>query len=179
MPQSEWSTTQAFTVVADNEGYIRINLRGREAAGIVESGTEYDLLCDKIIDGLSTFVDSETGQPVVKAVARSADVIEAGARSHLMPDIIVRWSPETRHWRRAVTSPEFGIVDWPTPGQLPDGRSGNHHARGFWLAGNPAIATPTEQRHTIDIAPTVYDLMNLTAPPHLAGHSLMQDDKSW
>jgi predicted AlkP superfamily phosphohydrolase/phosphomutase len=181
MAQSDWQQTQGLTVVADNQGYIRINLRGREAAGIVEPGAEYDQLCDKIIAGLSSFVDSESGQPVVKAVARSADVIEPGARSHLLPDIIVRWSQETRHWRRAITSPAFGIIEWPTPGQLPDGRSGNHHNRGFWLSGSPLASpsqTATRPYHTIDIAPTVYDLLNLSPPPHLRGHSLYPRKKS-
>jgi hypothetical protein len=36
-------------------------LKGREAQGIVEPGAEYELLCDKIISGLKTFVDADSG----------------------------------------------------------------------------------------------------------------------
>jgi predicted AlkP superfamily phosphohydrolase/phosphomutase len=41
----DWNSTRAFAAFCDLDGYIRINLQGREAAGIVEPGTEYEELC--------------------------------------------------------------------------------------------------------------------------------------
>jgi len=55
-------------MVSDLQGYIRINMRGREALGIVEPGDEYDWLCSKIAEGLATFVDADTKEPVVESV---------------------------------------------------------------------------------------------------------------
>ena len=34
----DWATTRAFAQPADNQGYVRLNLRGRERDGIVEPG---------------------------------------------------------------------------------------------------------------------------------------------
>ena len=36
MGKIDWSATKVFNLVADLQGYIRINLKGREVEGIVE-----------------------------------------------------------------------------------------------------------------------------------------------
>src|SRR5215510_13453578 len=70
MGRLDWAAAPAFSLIADIQGYIRINLRGREATGIVKPGEDYDRLCAEIKEGLSTFIDADTGEPVVESVIR-------------------------------------------------------------------------------------------------------------
>ena len=57
----DWSRTRAFAHPAENQGYIRLNLRGRERDGIVDPA-DADALMDEIADGLRTFTDLD-GSP--------------------------------------------------------------------------------------------------------------------
>jgi hypothetical protein len=75
----DWQRTRAFAAFCDLDGYVRINLRGREAEGIVEPGEEYVRLCDRICEGLKTFVDEDTGVPVVEGSHASTSCIPADA----------------------------------------------------------------------------------------------------
>jgi predicted AlkP superfamily phosphohydrolase/phosphomutase len=166
-----WQTTQAHALTADQHGYIRVNCAGREAKGVVEPGLPFDSLCQRIIVGLHSFVDEDTGDPVVTEVGRSEQLYPNGCRRHLLPDLIVRWaeSPASRH--RAVRSPHFGRIGWPLPGKHPDARSGNHRPEGFLLAVGPSLPNkgrlPTAD--IIDLAPTIRSLLHLPPEPELAG----------
>ena len=64
------SGRRAFAVESASEGLIRINLKGREARGVVEPGTEYEELCAQISVGLAAFEDSDTGEALVWRVDR-------------------------------------------------------------------------------------------------------------
>jgi predicted AlkP superfamily phosphohydrolase/phosphomutase len=170
----DWSVTPAASLVADLQGYVRINLRGREAAGIVEPGEEYDRLCAEIIEGLSTYVDSDTGEPVVESVMRSGQLFSQGARRNNLPDLIVRWaySPAADH--RAIVSSRFGSIPWPIPGRNPDGRSGNHCPEGFLIAVGDRIQPGSQinDAHILDLAPTVYALLDVPKPAEMCGNVL-------
>ena len=54
----DWTATRAFAQPADNQGYVRLNLRGRERDGIVEPA-EAEALMDEIASGLMTFADPD------------------------------------------------------------------------------------------------------------------------
>ncbi len=170
----DWSTRRAFCLYADATGYIRINLRGRERAGIVEPGEEYDRLCAAIAEGLSTFVDADTGEPIIERIERADRLFPDGPRRHEFPDLIVRWvdSPAAAH--RAIASPRYGEIPWPTPGSHPDHRSGNHREEGFLIAAGERIRSNAriEHAHILDLAPTLYALFGVTPPAHLTGCAL-------
>jgi predicted AlkP superfamily phosphohydrolase/phosphomutase len=55
----DWSKTRAYAMGLGN---IYINLKGREAQGIVEPGAEYEALRTEIKARLEAFVDDETGE---------------------------------------------------------------------------------------------------------------------
>jgi predicted AlkP superfamily phosphohydrolase/phosphomutase len=170
----EWETTKAFAMLSDLQGWIRVNLAGREAAGIVEPGEEYDRLCQRIADGMTTFVDADTGQPVIDAVVRRDEIFEAGKRSANLPDLLVRWSTSPAAAHRAVISPHHGTVAWPTPGKHPSGRSGNHRATGFLISAGQGMAGASafDDAHILDLAPTVFRLMELAVPEEMTGRPL-------
>lgn len=169
----DWSKTQALTQVADLTGYIRLNIAGREAAGIL-SVDEAKELSDRIAEGLQSFVDADTGVPVAHRVARIGDIVPEGPLRALLPDIMVDWAetPAARH--RAVVSPHFGTVDWPTPGRHPSGRSGNHRSEGFYLACGSGLPPGKAPAGTImDLAPTVLSRLGAAIPPHMQGAPLL------
>ena len=47
LPAYDWSRTMAISLPTDQHGWIRFNLRGREARGIVEL-EEYEGLCQRV-----------------------------------------------------------------------------------------------------------------------------------
>jgi predicted AlkP superfamily phosphohydrolase/phosphomutase len=163
MAGTDWSKTKVFNLIADHQGYIRINLRGREKEGIVESHEEYDQLCSKLIDGLKTFYDEDTNEPVIDSINRSDKIFGKGKGIDNLPDVIVKWKfkPVTNY--RKITSKQYGSIDWPLLGKNPDGRSGNHRPQGFLIAKgkNYTADSVIENKHIVDLAPTILKHLDL------------------
>ena len=169
----DWRQTPALTQVADVTGYIRLNIAGREAAGLLSEDQAGDL-AERITEGLGSFVDADTGEPLVSRVARIADVVPEGPYRPMLPDLLVDWSgtPAARH--RAVVSERFGKIDWPTPGRHPSGRSGNHRSSGFYLAcGRGLSAGGAPAGDIMDLAPTVLSRLGAAIPGQMQGTALL------
>ncbi len=167
----DWNATEAFTLRADVQGYIRINLQGREPRGIVPPG-QYDSLCDRIAEGLCSFRDASTEDPVVEEVRRARDVFENGARTDRLPDLIVRWKDTPAAAHRALFSDRLGRIERETPGRIPNGRSGNHRSEGLLIARGTGITAGTtidQGADILDLAPTAIDLLGVDPPGLLFG----------
>lgn len=81
----DWSKTRAYAM---GLGEVYVNLKGREAQGIVEPGAEYDALKQELKTKLVAMVDPETGEhPVRRVVARE----EAYRKfdPNMIPDLFV------------------------------------------------------------------------------------------
>lgn len=171
----DWVSTPAFALVSDLQGYIRINRRDREAQGIVVPGAEYEQLCARISAGLQSFVDADSGEPIVTEVARSTDIYPGGARRDDLPDLMVKWALTPAATHRAIRSERYGItIPWPTPGRHPSGRSGNHRPHGFLIAAGNDIAAGANVRgaHILDLVPTVFDLLGVAGKRAQKGRAL-------
>lgn len=167
-----WQRTPAFTLRADLQGYVRVNLLDRERRGIVVPGPPLEDLVERITEGLLSFRDSGTGDRVVAAVERTDQVFPEGDRRDLLPDLVVRWSDTPASGHVALDSPRFGRVVRSTPGRIPNGRSGNHRGEGFIIASGPGI--PRGGRlgpgtDVLDLAPTVVRMLGTRAGVPLAG----------
>jgi predicted AlkP superfamily phosphohydrolase/phosphomutase len=172
MSEYKWATTRAFSLLSDTEAWVRINLKGREALGIVEPGEEYEALCAQITEGLQSYVDADTGEPLVRDIVRPQQVFR-GARLAELPDLIVRWSDSPASGHRAVSSPRYGTIPWPTPRRNPEGRSGNHRPEGMLIAAGPDIRSGTiEGAQTLDLAPTILTLLGQAVPGEMEGRPL-------
>jgi len=172
----DWSRTRAFCLAGDLHGFIRVNVRGRERDGIVEPGAEYDDLCERLAEGLSTFVDPRTGNPVVARVIRRDELApDHGPRADI-PDLTVVWEDRPAAERDEIVSEPFGSVRWPTPGAYADGRSGNHRSEGFGLLSGAGIAAGalSPDAGVLDLAPTALDLLGLDPLPGMYGRSLLR-----
>lgn len=168
---TDWSSTEAFTLRADLQGYVRINLAGRESEGIVDE-SEYDALCDRLADGLMSFRDVDTGDPVVEEVRRPVDAYGRGEREVLVPDLVVRWVESSAAPHVALISDEHGRVERETPGRIPNGRSGNHRTEGFFVArgkGMPEGSRLEATADIMDLAPTVLQLLGVSCRDELVG----------
>ena len=113
----------------------------RVATGRVESADA---------EKLHSFVDDDTGEPVVAEVGRSERLYPSGCRRHLLPDLIVRWAetPASRH--RAVRSCHFGRIALPLPGN-DSFRLHDHECRPpgaqFFRFPERACARPNQVQH--------------------------------
>jgi len=117
----DWTKTRAIAVPGENKGYIRVNLKGRERAGIVDAA-EVDDLLDQITAGLLTFRDPD-GSPSISRVDRMSLIAGAGRAVSSLPDLVVHWGDRPPAHLDHVSSPLHGDVKRHGVGS---GRSGNH-----------------------------------------------------
>jgi predicted AlkP superfamily phosphohydrolase/phosphomutase len=168
---ADWSTTKAFAHPAENQGYIRLNLRGRERDGIVAPDEAKDVM-EEIIAGLSTFTELD-GSPVIRSIERVADLFGTGERAHQLPDLIVKWVDTPATQARGVTSPRYGTVLRHGVGS---GRSGNHTEGDAWALVVPGASTPVQpdrKPRLEDIAATAAALSG-TDPSRMSGRPLLR-----
>lgn len=145
-------SAKAFAHPADNQGYIRLNLRGRERDGVVDP-SEAAALAEQIAAGLATFTDPD-GAPAVAAVEPVAERYR-GKHADRLPDLVVHWSERPATSLELVTSPRFGEIRRQGAGS---GRSGNHTPGGAWAIVAPGRSAPREPGRAprlADIAATV------------------------
>lgn len=172
----DWGRTPAFTLRADLNGYIRLNVAGREPLGIVPEG-EVATLSDRIAAGLSSFRDADTGEPLIQEVCRADDVFPRGERRDRLPDLIVLWQPTSAAPHAAIVSPQYGRIERATPGRIPNGRSGNHSPTGWLMACGPGIAAGgrlADGADILDLAPTAIARLGGRPGAPLAGKVLTQ-----
>lgn len=166
--QSLWPKMKAFALPGFADGHIRINLKGREQNGIV-TADEYDSLCEEISQVLLQLRDARTGQPVVKKVVRTRR--SAMDYNATLPDsdLVALWY-ENEQITDVVDSPDFGRI-----GPVPLFRTGSHWERGFLFAQGPGIAAKSTLPvcDTIDLPPTILNLMGAPIPDHFEGKVLL------
>jgi predicted AlkP superfamily phosphohydrolase/phosphomutase len=170
-----WERTPAFTLRADLQGYVRVNLLGREQRGIVAPGAALEDLCTRITEGLLSFRDSQSGEPLVAAVERIERLYPDGDRRDRLPDLVVQWSDAPAGPHVAVDSPQLGRVVRSTPGRIPNGRSGNHRGEGFIIASGPGIPAGLRLGSGIsilDLAPTVVRMLGAHSAGPLGGRAI-------
>lgn len=161
-----WSRMKAFALPSFSEGYVRINLKGRDAEGIVEP-EDYDAVCDEVIAELKALVDSRNGQPVVQEIIKTRT---HGAQSEEgLPDadLVVMWNED--YLTDMIHSPSFGTI-----GPVPYQRTGSHTPNGFLLIDSPNCDTQVSSAASaLDLAPTLLDLMGASIPEYFEGNSLV------
>jgi predicted AlkP superfamily phosphohydrolase/phosphomutase len=160
----DWSRTRAYTLPTDLEGYVRVNLRGREPLGIVEPGAEYARVISELETELSCLRDPRTGRAIVRDVLRVDDEFP-GDRRGWLPDLVVRWDSSAPI--DAATSDRVGTLTLPSP----DPRPGTHAGPGFVLAAGPGIPASgvLQGGHIFDFAPTLLARLGVAVPRHMGG----------
>lgn len=152
-------------------GGIRLNLEGREPAGLLRPGAEADAFVEELAADLLAIVDERTGRPLVRRVLRTTQRYDGPCLDEL-PDLLVEWSDDvptgsTRVGdgaaaRVRVASPKIGTVE----GVNDYGRTGEHRPEGLFIAAGPGIR-PGRMARTVsvlDFAPTIGALMDVPMP---------------
>ena len=172
--KKDWSRTPAFCLMGDLQALVQINLKGRERDGIVEPGAEYEQRLDQIAEGLRTFVDADTGQPLIKRIGRGNELYPEATHRRVQPDLILDWAETAACLHRAITSTQYGTLDWPAPGRPLDGRSGHHVSEGWLLAVGEGIVPGTTigSAHSHDLNATIHALLGVPRPDHMRGRVL-------
>jgi len=121
----DWRRTPGFALRPDLHGYLRLNLAGREAAGMLEPGTErHRSYVNRVAQSFQSLTIDGSQRRIVRDILSTGDVFP-GARSSLLPDLVVRWEKLPQATR--IRSDSYGNFS-----AEPDtGRCGEHRSRGF------------------------------------------------
>ncbi|MFL5538914.1 MAG: alkaline phosphatase family protein [Longimicrobiaceae bacterium] len=147
----DWRATPGLAVLADLNGYLRLNLRGRERDGILDPGSEaYRRYLGRVHAAFAGLRAAPSGAPLVDAVRCARDDFP-GARSHHLPDLVVTW---TGGPPAAAATLDDGAT---LSAALATGRTGNHRPDGFAVVMEPGARAGAEAApgHVADLAGTV------------------------
>lgn len=166
-----WPRMKAFALPSVSDGHLRVNLKGREAAGVVEAD-DYDRVLDDLCRVLERTTNPRTGRLLVQRLLRTRRA--PSDAPEIPPDLIVCWDGGAP--ADAMDSPEFGRI-----GPVPFFRSGGHVAHGTVcentiFACGPGIAAGSRMRSGAleDLPATILHLAGAAPPAHMSGRSLLE-----
>jgi predicted AlkP superfamily phosphohydrolase/phosphomutase len=162
----DWTRTRAYAVGING---LYLNLKGREAEGIVEPGAEAEALLDEIVAGLEAVVDPGLQADAIKYAYRATDIYHGDHAVH-GPDIVLGYH---RGWRG---SNESALGEVPAEIFVDNEQkwSGDHcqaadEVPGILLSTRP-VTVPDPG--LADFAPTILRLYGVTPPAHMTGRDL-------
>lgn len=161
----DWTRTVAFS--KGNYGQIFINLKGREAQGIVEPGAQYERVMGEVIGKLRALVDPENAEPLIGPVWRREDLY-TGPHSDESPDI--QFLPSD------MSNKPLGTLDLTSNRFITPvyGNSGDHRMHGIMLGRGPELkrGASVEGARIIDYAPTILHSFGVEIPSDMDGRVL-------
>lgn len=163
----DWPSSLAYALSGSVYAPIYLNCRGREPAGRVEMGTEYEDLRTVIVERLKALRDPATGSPVIDHVYRREEVYQ-GALLERMPDLIVK--PLDGFMVSDLIRGDNLI------GPVPEMLSGGHRMDGVLMLRGPGVASgaTVSNAEIIDLAPSILYLLGIPLPSHIDG-GILQD----
>lgn len=135
VPRRDWSRAPVICLPSDPNGYLRLNLKGREAAGVL-SKSDIATFVEGLREGLMSFEDIEGGPAVAGVHDLFTEVKGGELRSEVeqLPDILVEWVPRPATHVSGVTSPRHGTIRRAGGPGGPTGRAGGHVADAWVVA---------------------------------------------
>ena len=163
----DWEKTRAYAL---GLGGLYLNLKGREAQGVVQPGSEAEQLKEELIRKLSGLKDEETGEVTINQVFDSA-TLYSGPYLANAPDLIVGYNQGYRASWDGVTGKvnetvfDDNVKKW----------SGDHCIDPRLVPGiffcNRKINN--NEPKLIDIAPTALEAFGVPIPNYMDGKSLI------
>jgi len=164
----DWTRTKAYAM---GLGQIYINLKGREAHGIVSPGAESNAVQDALVAQLQSMTDPATGARIVDAVYKSADIYSGPFISNAA-ELQVGFADGYRvSWQSTLGGSPPGLV-YPNMKKW----SGDHGSYDYKSTAGTLISSrllpPGSGANITDIAPTVLKYFGVPIPPDIDGKSL-------
>ena len=165
----DWSRSKVFCIPNSNEGYFRVNLVGREPAGLVRPGGERDDLLAALREQLVQLVNPRNSTRAAERVVLVDDVY-SGARRPDLPDAVINWNLAARTLDQLEAN-GIGRISQRAGYEVSPFYTGNHRAAAFVLARGPRFAggTSIKNGHILDVAPTVLALLGVDPPARFEG----------
>lgn len=160
----DWTRTKAYAM---GLGQLYVNLRGREARGIVAPGDESSRVQNEIVSQLLTMTDPQTGARIVDAVYKAADVY-SGAYLKDAPELQVGFAEGYRVSQQTTLggSPP-GLVQPNMKKWSGDHGSYDYKSTPGTLISSRPLAAAAPQ--IVDIAPTVLKYFGVPIPSDIDG----------
>jgi predicted AlkP superfamily phosphohydrolase/phosphomutase len=153
----DWSWTPGLALLADLNGYLRWNLRGRERDGMLDiEGEMLERYVGWVRRCLMELRVPEAGSEIVQDVVLSRDHFP-GQRQGMLPDAVVTWSGAAP--ARQVHGEDIGSIR----AEPSTGRSGNHRPDGFCVIVEPpgSAASVASPRHISELSSLACQLLQL------------------
>jgi predicted AlkP superfamily phosphohydrolase/phosphomutase len=173
----DWNRTKAYcSEVLAAPPSIRINLKGVKRRGIVEP-SEYEALCDFIIEKVQQLKDPRTDKPIIARVYRRDEIFH-GPFAEEGPDLTLDWWSEDSLFSTEPSFPEEGhkppVVIRERSASVKSEWGGTHRREGILIARGPNIRVGEEMQtaRLIDIAPTLLHLFGVPVPEDMDGKVL-------
>ncbi|MFO1069202.1 MAG: alkaline phosphatase family protein [Geminicoccaceae bacterium] len=170
-----WRHTPVLTLPGEPEGYVRLNLRGREREGIVDPA-EAPALLEAIATALREIRTLGSDEPIIGEIQDTDALVgrDHPDRPHL-PDLVVLFRTDLAArevdgvWRAG-----HGELRWTRGAPYPSGRSGNHAADGFCIAAGPGIVPGrgNEVRDSIDLTATFQAMAGIPVAARMDGRPI-------
>ena len=167
----DWTKTKAYAV---GLGGIYLNLKGREAKGIVRPGQEEGEIKQQIIEGLRRLYDEQGATEAVREVYDSQRVYE-GPYTEDAPDLIVGFSPGYRaSWSCATGAVTENVFEENTKRWSGDHCVNPPDVQGIFFCNRKV---QKQLPSIMDVGPTVLDLFGVPIPSYCDGESVFAENE--
>jgi predicted AlkP superfamily phosphohydrolase/phosphomutase len=167
----DWPQTRAFAY--GTFGNIVINVRGREAQGVVEPGEEYERVRDEIAARIAD-LRGPGGQQIVADVHRREDLFQ-GPQLDKVPDLLVEFDRYAWLGKGNLKTRSDSLWDRIEIEDSEHSYVGSHRHEGIAVLAGPAAAEgATLAGELVDVAPTLLYLLGEPIPSDLEGRVLFE-----
>ena len=162
---TSWARTKAYGLGLNG---LYLNLKGREAEGIVEPG-EAEALLREIASRLESFTDPATGEKVIHKAHLGQDIYSGPADPN-RPDLVIGFNRGYRiSWRSPLGRVPKDILEDNTQKWSGDHMGAAELLPGIVLANRPIKA---ESPALIDLTASVLDVFGIEPPKDMIGRTV-------
>ena len=164
----DWSKTRAYALGLTG---MYLNVKGREAQGIVEPGEQAAALRRELVEKMSGLVDEAHGDVAVNELFDTHEIYDGPYAAHA-PDFVVGYN----HGYRISWDGATGVVAGPVFEDNVKAWSGDHGVDPRIVPGVLFCNRPIDVQdpHLVDLAPTALRLFGISPPDHMDGRVLFE-----
>ena len=163
----DWQRTAAYAYGTTQAGLIYLNVKGREAQGMVQPGADYERVRARVADRLLTLVDPYSGELLVRQVLLREDLYK-GDRIADAPDLIVIYRSAEYDNKKGTAFLSRQVVD------RVQNTNATHRLMGMVALMGPQVRAglTLPEVNMLDLAPTIMALMGEPIPEEFEGRVL-------